>query len=189
MTSIDNAVIQDRSGNASAVVGLVLVALADALLFQRPLGINAFLFTMAVAVGILVSGARRLTAAAAVALAGASFAACAPLLEAPSVLGALSSFANENCRTRPARSSSSSESNPIWAIDFAELRNRLNLSPCDDFPKVPTIAIYDILEICCQLEFATARLSWIDPTRQARTPKTLFFFCPQGLREAVAQKE
>lgn len=55
MTSIDNAVIQDRSGNASAVVGLVLVALADALLFQRPLGINAFLFTMAVAVGILGS--------------------------------------------------------------------------------------------------------------------------------------
>lgn len=93
MTSIDNAAIQDRAGraNASAVVGLALVALADALFFQQPLGINAFLFAMAVAAGILVCGARRLTAAATVALVGVSFVAAAPLLEAPSLLGVLSS--------------------------------------------------------------------------------------------------
>ncbi|HXV30298.1 MAG TPA: DUF4173 domain-containing protein [Sinorhizobium sp.] len=93
MALTDNTVIQDRAdrGKVSAAVGLVLVALADALFFQQVLGINTFLFAMAVMAGILFSGSRRLTARTAVALGGVSFVASAPLLEAPSLLGALCS--------------------------------------------------------------------------------------------------
>lgn len=92
MTLTDNAVVPsgiDRR-NDHALAGLALVILADVLFFQQPLGVNAFAFAMAVAAGILLADPRRLKASAVPGLSGLSFIAAAPLLEAPTLLGAVS---------------------------------------------------------------------------------------------------
>ncbi|PDT80158.1 DUF4173 domain-containing protein [Sinorhizobium sp. BJ1] len=92
MTLSDNAVVPNRIDrrSASAVVGLALVALADALFYQQPLGVNAFVYAMAVTAGILFSVPRPATAKVLL-LCAVSLIASAPLLEAPSFLGCLNS--------------------------------------------------------------------------------------------------
>lgn len=91
MTMTDSAVVQQQAGRRNGVVFvlLTLVAAADALFFQQPLGINMFLFSMAVTAGVLLSASKPLVLRPTVALAAIAFVASVPLLETPSLPGAL----------------------------------------------------------------------------------------------------
>ncbi|OHV72633.1 DUF4173 domain-containing protein [Ensifer sp. LCM 4579] len=90
MTTTDGAVVQQQTGrrNGNMFVLLTLVASADALFFQQPLGINMFLFAIAVTAGVLLSASKPLALRSAVALAAVAFVASVPLLESPSIPGA-----------------------------------------------------------------------------------------------------
>ncbi|QFI69213.1 DUF4173 domain-containing protein [Sinorhizobium alkalisoli] len=89
MTMTDSAAVQQQAGrrNGNMLVLLTLVASADTLFFQQPLGINMFLFAIAVTAGVLLSAPKPLALRPAVTLAAVAFVASAPLLESPSIPG------------------------------------------------------------------------------------------------------
>lgn len=78
-----------RRDKGRGVTMLAVVALADFLLFGQEPGINLFAFAVAVTIGILLPAIGSLGSRTACLLLGFSILASAPLLEAPSLLGAL----------------------------------------------------------------------------------------------------
>ncbi|AIC31900.1 hypothetical protein IE4771_PE00677 (plasmid) [Rhizobium etli bv. mimosae str. IE4771] len=98
-----------KRGSRRTLALLALVALADFLIFGQELGINLFLFALAVCAGILFSARRRPQFSMAASLLGSLVLASAPLVEAPSFtglvlcLGALMSVALVCARLMPRR--------------------------------------------------------------------------------------
>lgn len=98
-----------RRGSGRTVALLALVGFADFLIFGRELGINLFLFALAVFAGILLSARRRPRLSMAAFLLSFSILASAPLVESPSLtgvalcLGALMSVALISARLLPRR--------------------------------------------------------------------------------------
>ncbi|WHO76870.1 DUF4173 domain-containing protein [Rhizobium sp. BT03] len=98
-----------RRGSGRTVALLALVALADFLIFGQELGINLFLFSLALCAGILLSARKRARFSIAAFLLGLSVLASAPLMESPSLtgvalcLGALMSVALVSARLLPRR--------------------------------------------------------------------------------------
>jgi hypothetical protein len=98
-----------RRGNGPTAALIVLVALADFLIFGYAPGINLLLFAFAVCVGILLSASKRPSPLTAVSLLVFFILTSAPLLEAPSLtgfalcLGALMSVALASARLMPGR--------------------------------------------------------------------------------------
>ena len=88
-TTTARPTLRDRSLGRfplAAIATLVLVALADFLLFGHVPGINLFIYAIAVAVGILVAGSRRPPGPLLAYASAFSVAAALPLIEAPSLL-------------------------------------------------------------------------------------------------------
>ncbi len=81
-----------KRGGGRPVALLALVALADFLIFGQALGINLFLFALAVCVGILYSARKRPQFSMAAFLLGFLVLASAPLVEAPSLIGLVLCF-------------------------------------------------------------------------------------------------
>ncbi|TBY46261.1 DUF4173 domain-containing protein, partial [Rhizobium leguminosarum bv. viciae] len=98
-----------RRGSGRTVALLALVGFADFLIFGHQLGINLFLFALAVFAGILLSARRRPRLSMAAFLLSFSILASAPLVESPSLtgvalcLGALMSVALISARLLPRR--------------------------------------------------------------------------------------
>ncbi|MGZ2460713.1 DUF4153 domain-containing protein [Rhizobium anhuiense] len=78
-----------RRGSGRTAALFALVALADFLIFGESLGINLFLFALAVCAGILLSARKIRTPSMAAFLFGFLVLASAPLLEAPSLAGVI----------------------------------------------------------------------------------------------------
>ncbi|MEZ2131641.1 MULTISPECIES: DUF4173 domain-containing protein [unclassified Sinorhizobium] len=78
-----------RRNKGRGITMLAVVALADFLLFGQEPGINLFAFAVAVTIGILLPAIGSLGSRMACLLLGFSILVSAPLLEAPSLLGAL----------------------------------------------------------------------------------------------------
>jgi hypothetical protein len=76
-----------NSSNRKFLTFIALLTLADLLLFDRKLGLNLFLFTNAVAVGLLISSRRRQSIQKVAVLVALSFVASMPLAEATSWMG------------------------------------------------------------------------------------------------------